>query len=75
VDQLLNFAWKFMLPMSLINLVVAATWHFTSPWDFPGAGLWRWLLCALMVLVPYVGLGRALGGNKKLTRRVYRFAS
>jgi len=75
VDQLLNFAWKFMLPMSLINLFVAAVWHFTSVWNFPGAGLWRWLLCALMVLAPYVGLGRALSGNKKLTKRAYRFAS
>ncbi|MDB6123017.1 MAG: dehydrogenase subunit [Pedosphaera sp.] len=75
VDQLLNFAWKFMLPMSLINLFVAAIWHFTSVWNFRGAGLGRWLLCAAMIAVPYVWLGRTLIGNKKITHRTYRFAN
>src|SRR5689334_15557727 len=28
IDQLMNFAWKFMLPMALINILVAAIWHF-----------------------------------------------
>jgi NADH-quinone oxidoreductase subunit H len=74
VDQLLNLAWKFMLPMALLNLVVAAIWHYTAVWDFAGALLWRWLLCALMIVVPYVLLGRGLTGAKKLTKRVYRFA-
>jgi NADH-quinone oxidoreductase subunit H len=75
VDQLLNFAWKFMLPMSLINLFVAAIWHFTAVWNFWGAGLGRWLLCAAMIAVPYVWLGRTLGGSKKITHRTYRFAN
>jgi NADH-quinone oxidoreductase subunit H len=74
VDQLLNFAWKFMLPMSLLNLVVAAVWHFTSVWDFTGALVARWLLCAAMIAIPYVWLGRALTGDKKTTLRTYRFA-
>ncbi|MDB6015535.1 MAG: dehydrogenase subunit [Pedosphaera sp.] len=75
VDQLLNFAWKFMLPMSLLNLVVAAVWHFTAVWNFPGAILGRWLLGAVMIAVPYVVLGRALTGSKKVTLRTYRFAN
>lgn len=75
VDQLLNFAWKFMLPMSLLNLIVAAVWHFTAVWDFPGALPGRWLLGAVMIGVPYVLLGRALSGSKKITQRTYRFAS
>jgi NADH-quinone oxidoreductase subunit H len=75
VDQLLNFAWKFLLPLSLINLLVAAVWFFSAEWKFFGAGVVRWLLCAAMIVVPYVWLGRTLGGNKKVTRRTYRFAS
>jgi NADH-quinone oxidoreductase subunit H len=74
VDQLLNFAWKFMLPMSLLNLVVAAVWHFTLVWDFPAALAARWVLCAAMITIPYVWLGRALAGDKKTTLRTYRFA-
>ena len=72
VDQLLNFAWKFMLPMSLLNLVVTAVWHYTAVWDFSGAIFARWLLCAAMIGLPYVCLGRALSGDKKLTLRTYR---
>ena len=74
VDQLLNFAWKFMLPMSLLNLVVAAVWHFTLVWNFTDALAARWLLCAAMIAIPYAWLGRALTGNKKTTLRTYRFA-
>ncbi len=75
VDQLLNFAWKFLLPMSLLNLLVAAVWHFTGVWSFSGAAAARWLLCAVLIGVPYVLLGRSLSGDKKLTLRTYRYAS
>src|SRR5579863_1137754 len=27
-DQLMNFAWKFVLPLTLLNLVVTALWRF-----------------------------------------------
>jgi NADH-quinone oxidoreductase subunit H len=74
VDQLLNFAWKFMLPMSLLNLIVAAIWHYTAVWDFAGALAARWLVCAAMIALPYAWLGRALAGDKKTTLRTYRFA-
>jgi NADH-quinone oxidoreductase subunit H len=73
-DQLLNFAWKFMLPMALLNLLVAGVWHYTSAWDFAGALCGRWLLCAAMIAGPYVWLGRGLTGREKLTKRIYRFA-
>lgn len=74
VDQLLNFAWKFMLPMSLLNLIAAAVWHYTAEWKFPGELLWRWLICGTMIGVPYTLLGRGLTGKQKLTKRVYRYA-
>jgi NADH-quinone oxidoreductase subunit H len=75
VDQLLNLAWKFMLPLSLLNLLVAGVWHFTAGWGFPGAGVVRWLFCAALIGLPYVLLGRSLSGSKQLTTRTYRYAN
>lgn len=68
MDQLMNFAWKFMLPMALMNLVTAGVWHFLPH------GVLRWLVCGLLVVVPYVVLGRGLMQDSKLGKRVYRFA-
>lgn len=68
MDQLMNFAWKFMLPMVLINLVTAAVWHFMTP-GFP-----RWLVCAALVVGPYLWLGKTLFENQNLTKRTYRYA-
>src|SRR4051794_39427225 len=41
MDQLMNFAWKFMLPMGLLNLVNVAVWRFLSSEPL------RWLICAV----------------------------
>src|SRR5882724_3591714 len=68
MDQLMSFAWKFMLPMALINIISAAVWHFMLP------GYERWLVGAAMVVGPYVLLGRGLMGGKKLEKRTYRYA-
>jgi NADH-quinone oxidoreductase subunit H len=68
MDQLMNFAWRFMLPMALINLVTAGIWHFLPQ------GILRWLVCSLLVAIPYVLLGRGLAQEWKLEKRVYRFA-
>jgi len=68
MDQLMNFAWKFMLPMALINLVAAAMWHYLP------AGLPRWIAGVALVVGPYLLLGRGLVEGRKLTKRTYRFA-
>ena len=68
MDQLMSFAWKFMLPMALFNLFTAGVWRFSPQ------GALRWLVCGLLVVIPYVLLGRGLMQGWKLEKRVYRFA-
>lgn len=68
VDQLMNFAWKFMLPLALINLLTAAIWHYMP------AGLPRWLVCVGLVVGPYALLGRGLMAGKNISKRIYRYA-
>jgi NADH-quinone oxidoreductase subunit H len=67
-DQLMNFAWKFMLPMTLLNLVVAGAWRFL------GEGWPRWAICSVVLLLAYVLLGRVLMRNQNLGARSYRYA-
>jgi NADH-quinone oxidoreductase subunit H len=69
----MNFAWKFMLPLSLINLVVAALWHYSASWNLPGGVISRWLFCGALVAAAYVGLAKAL--TPQFRKRVYRYAS
>jgi NADH-quinone oxidoreductase subunit H len=68
MDQLMNFAWKFMLPMALVNLLTAGVWHFMEP------GFARWAVCLLLVLGPYIMLGRSLFEQRHLSKRTYRYA-
>jgi NADH-quinone oxidoreductase subunit H len=68
MDQLMNFAWQFMLPMTLINVFVAGIWHFMP------AGVVRWLVCAVVLIVPAFLLSRGLKQGKKFAARTYRFA-
>ena len=69
-DQLMVFAWKFLLPMTLINLVVAALWHLSGG-SVPLVV--RWLVGFAMLAIPYWLLGR--GFEAKFTKREYRYAS
>jgi NADH-quinone oxidoreductase subunit H len=68
MDQLMNFAWKFMLPLALINILAAGIWHFMA-----GNPL-RWVVCGGILLAAYVLLGRGLMSKQKLGKRAYKFA-
>jgi NADH-quinone oxidoreductase subunit H len=68
MDQLMNFAWKFMLPLSLINIVTAGLWHFMD------AGPLRWGVCTSLIFGAYAILGWGLMHNQKLGKRIYRYA-
>lgn len=69
-DQLMNFAWKFMVPMALLNIVAAAVWHFMLSLPM----LSRWIVCSLLVVGAYVMLGRGLLAGKKIGKRTYQYA-
>ena len=68
MDQLMGLAWKFMLPMALLNIFVAGLWRFMA------AGWPRWVVCALVVAMAYALLGGLLADGKQLAKRVYRYA-
>ena len=67
-DQLMNFAWKFMLPMALLNLLVAGAWRFM------GESWLRWVVSSVVLLAAYVLLGRVLMRKQNLGPRSYRYA-
>ncbi len=67
-DQLMNFAWKFILPMCLLNLMVAALWRFL------GDGWLRWVVCSVILLAAYVGMGLNERLRKQIGPRRYRYA-
>jgi NADH-quinone oxidoreductase subunit H len=67
-DQLMNFAWKFILPLCLLNLFVAALWRFL------GEGWLRWVICSAILLVAYVVVGRIEMRSEHFGPRRYRYA-
>jgi NADH-quinone oxidoreductase subunit H len=68
VDQIMNFAWKFMLPMAFTCIIAAAVWHYQ------GRGLGGWLWSLAVIAIVYVALSRLLETKKKFAPRTYRFA-
>jgi NADH-quinone oxidoreductase subunit H len=67
-DQLMNFAWKFVLPLTMLNLMVAALWHFL------GEGWARWVVCSAILAVSYVGMAWMGMRSKHFGPRSYRYA-
>jgi NADH-quinone oxidoreductase subunit H len=47
IDQLMRFAWLFLIPTALLTLPVAAIWKYT------GMGVLGWVICLAMLLVPF----------------------
>jgi NADH-quinone oxidoreductase subunit H len=67
-DQLMNFAWKFVLPLCLLNLLVAGLWRFM------GDGWLRWVVCSVILVGAYAAMGRIEMRRKHLGARSYRYA-
>jgi NADH-quinone oxidoreductase subunit H len=67
-DQLMNFAWKFVLPFTLLDLAVAAIWRFM------GDGWARWVVCSAILLLAYALMGGVGMSRKHFGVRTYRYA-
>ncbi|PTY00042.1 NADH-quinone oxidoreductase subunit NuoH [Verrucomicrobia bacterium LW23] len=65
-DQLMSFCWKFLLPLSLCNIIVAGFYHF-MPWYL------GWPISLLALGLAYEGLGRFVS-PAKMDAREYRYA-
>jgi len=68
VDQMMNVAWKFMLPMAFTCVIAAAVWHYA------GRGMRGWLWSLFVIVFVYSALSILLDTRRKFARRVYRFA-
>jgi NADH-quinone oxidoreductase subunit H len=68
VDHVMNFAWKFMMPMAFTCILAAAVWHYQAH----GWAGWLWSLGILLAV--YLALSRFLRMGKNLAARTYRFA-
>ncbi len=68
VDQMMNVAWKFMLPMAFTCVIAAAVWHYA------GRGLRGWLWSLFVITVVYTALSILLDTGRRFAPRVYRFA-
>jgi len=66
VDQLMGLAWKFLLPLALVNILAAGLWVILP---FPTGTLFS----GLLLLVSYWGLVR-INKPASLERRTYVFA-
>jgi NADH-quinone oxidoreductase subunit H len=71
IDQLTRLAWKFLVPLALINLGTTAFWVLTAGWTGPLQAA-RWALALALVIGPFVLLGRRLTAG--LGPRTYRYA-
>src|ERR1035438_5340337 len=67
-DQLMNFAWKFVLPMCLLNLMVTALWRFL------GDGWLRWVICSAILIGAYAAMGWGEMRRGRIGPRSYRYA-
>jgi len=74
VDQLMGFSWKFLLPLSLVNIFATGVWFWTRA-SIPGfAGkAAAFGIAAVVLLVTYVFLAR-INAGPAVQKRTYRYA-
>jgi NADH-quinone oxidoreductase subunit H len=71
MDQLMRFAWKFLVPLALANLAVAAFWQLGAGWSEPLQPV-RWAMAIAILGGCFWALGRKLSAG--FGPRVYQYA-
>ncbi len=72
IDQLTRLAWKFLVPLALINLGVAVFWALTADWTGAIRAI-RWIVAGALIVGPFVLIGRKLSSG--IAPRTYRYAT
>jgi NADH-quinone oxidoreductase subunit H len=70
VDQLMGFAWKMLLPLSLFNIFVAGVWYYLHKNDMTCRA---WFGSAVLLLAAYLILSR-FTEKTTLEKRSYKYA-
>ncbi len=70
IDQLMRLAWKFLVPLALVNLANVAFWELSSGWSLP-LQVVRWAVGVILVVLPFVLIGRRMSAG--LGPRTYRY--
>lgn len=75
VDQLMGFAWKFMLPLALVNVFAAGIWFYLvkMPESHIMGSFLGWGVTAVILPIAYQLISKAVVG-KTQQRRKYRYA-
>jgi NADH-quinone oxidoreductase subunit H len=68
VDQLLGFAWKVLLPMSIVNIVAVGMWHYITIRPI------AWIVTTLWLVLWFITLSK-LAATGNVAPRTYRYAS
>ena len=68
VDQLMAFAWKILLPMSLVNIVAVALWHYMASKPL------AWVVTAVWLAGWFILLSR-FTSTEGFEKREYRYVT
>ena len=72
VDQLMGFAWKFLLPLSILNIFVAGfAWHATKANDGTVVSVIVWVAALIILYAAAKGLDRV--NRAKVKPRTYQY--
>ena len=72
VDQLMGFAWKFLLPLSILNIFVAGfAWHATKANDGSAVSVIVWVAALIILYAAAKGLDRV--NRAKVKPRTYQY--